>query len=272
MSSAWDDILTAAREKAAKKRYCIAFIPRSSSTRLGEILSNSGLLGKPREWFNPALHRKTLIGNGFQNLGQYYQYLKTVHQSNNVFGAELAWPHMIHINDAGCADLFDDIETWFFLRRRDYVAQAVSMHCARETGIYHSVQKRDPIKTPVYDGLKIAHFTLRLFQQETGFKRYFQRRQLQPTSLWSEDLIGAEPVQVINTFCQTLGLSDHLEVPLDNDKLKSRHEKISGGLSADMIEQFRQEHPDFIDYWNAFRGEKTAKEFFVEYPQYRFNR
>lgn len=268
MATAWDEIFAFASKQEAKNRYAIAFTARSGSTMLGDILCKSEELGLPKEWFNSGNRRHLVATSGCRNLNQYYRYLKTVQKTGTVFGMELTWNHAELVFETENPNFFDDINTWFFLRRRDYVAQGVSLHKAMQSGIYHSIQDKDPVQAASYDGIKIMKIILRIFRQEAGFERYFKTRKMQANELWYEDITSQQPQQVLATFAQALALPVTTLNQLEEASVKSDHRKLSDHKSEEMIQQFHEEYPDFIAYWNQNRGVKLVRDFIKGHPQY----
>jgi trehalose 2-sulfotransferase len=268
MATVWDEIFTSAANKEAKKRYAIAFTPRSGSTMLGDILCRSEVLGLPKEWFNPALRRRLIETSGCRNLNQYYRHLKTVHNAGEVFGVELAWNHAELVFETANPNFFDDIDSWFFLRRRDYVAQGVSLHKALQSGVYHSIQEKNPRRQASYNGIQIMKMILRIFRQEAGFEGYFGKSGREVNPLWYEEITAQPPQQVLATFARTLALPPNTIAELESGSIESEHRKLSDAKSEVMVRRFREEYPEFIDYWDKNRGISTVREFIENNPQY----
>ncbi len=257
-----------AAEREADRLYAIAFTPRSGSTLLADILSRSELVGNPREWFNPALRQRLVINSASRDLEQYYRYLKTNFRSRRVFGVELAWAHLRLLQTSGAPHLLDDIKHWSFLRRRDLTAQAVSLYKAQCSGTYHSIQGVSPALDVAYDAHAIASWILRLVQQEFGFLRFFDDRNLNVRELWYEELSKEPPTHIVRQWCQAIDLHPDIYAKIDESVLATEHRKLADARSGEMIEQFRAEHAGLLDYWGQYRGRHSVAQFLRTFPGY----
>ena len=155
-ASQWDDLFDVTFDKKEqeddekepfKKKYAIAFTPRSGSTWLGDVLLKTNRMGKPMEWFNasfPGL-KKRIAEYQSNSIEDYYCAIQNDKSSKNrVFGMEITWFQAQEVfNYIGNDTIFDDIEQWFWLRRKDFLAQGVSLFKAVESGKFHSVDKKD---------------------------------------------------------------------------------------------------------------------------------
>jgi LPS sulfotransferase NodH len=257
-----------AAEREADRLYAVAFTPRSGSTRLADILSRSELVGNPREWFNPALRQRLVVTSASRDLAQYYRYLKTNFRSRRVFGVEVAWAHLRLLQTSGAPALLDDIEHWFFLRRRDLAAQAISLYKAQRSGTYHSIQGHSTATEVDYDARAIAGWVLRLVQQEFGFVNYFDGRDLKVRQLWYEELSQESPADIVRQWCQAIDLHPAIYADIDEDALATEHRKLADARSEAMIEQFRAGHAELLDYWAQHRGRHSVARFLRQHPDY----
>ena len=196
MTETWKSLLAQVPRTEASYRYCIAFTARSGSTWLESLLSKTQGLGLPQEWFNPGAAGRTFKRSGCVDLADYYKYLKRVMGRRDVFGLEMTWPQARMVLELTHPDFFADIDHWFYLRRRDYVAQGVSLYKAVATGRFHSSSTWDEPVDVAYDGWKIASCILRMLVTEHGFNTFFEARGIQPGALWYEELIARPPQEV----------------------------------------------------------------------------
>ncbi len=269
MSNRWKEAFDAIRAstKGPDQRYFIAFTARSGSTWLCNLLSNTGVLGSPEEWFNPNAVHKVLQQSGCTNIPAFYHYLQLNQSPGGVFGSEITWQQLAQVFKLAPRNLFDDVDHWFFLRRRDYVAQAVSLFKAERSGLFHSVQHKRVPQPVVYDGQAIANAAMRSLSSETRFCEYFARQNILSTELWYEDLTSAPPADVVRLFSDTLGLGDAALDGLPDSAFKSRHSKIGDSQNDEMIVRFREENPAFIEYWDRNREQKTRADYVQEFGE-----
>lgn len=267
----WKEVFSTASAKPAKSVYCIGFTPRSGSSWLGGILSKSGVLGDPLEYFNaatPELARYAIPQSGATDVREYFRYLKAVRQTKNVFGVEMAYQHVSKLVDEGYGDMLDDIDEWFLLRRRDYIAQAVSLYRASESGVFHAYQQKETIPETPYNGDKIAGFALAALTSEYLFDAFFTKRGISPLAIWYEDMLEMTPIQMVEIFTQPLEISSAGIADPKNLEDRDSFRKLSDEHSTYLAERFRQEKPEFLKYWDKNRGLKTVPDFMAAHPSY----
>ncbi|MEP2773889.1 MAG: Stf0 family sulfotransferase [Fulvivirga sp.] len=273
----WDELFINSKKTRAsplnefKKLYGIAFTPRSGSTWLNEAIIKTNKAGNPREWFNTGLSvlSKRIEAYESASIQDYYQTLKEDKAtSNNVFGFQITWFQAQQIFEhIGHDNLFDDIQTWFWLKRKDFVAQGVSLFKAIETGKFHSVDKPKNKKELLYDYKKISRWTLHILQQEKLFADYFKKKGVSPIALWYEDITADKQTTLKRIY-------DELNVNQPNNIVRSQYSKyqpVSDNINHDFIDKFKNEHQEFVSYWTSNRQKKLVSEFMQEYPQYRIN-
>ena len=269
MTTYWDQLFATVPRKTASRCYCIVFTPRSGSTWLGDLLSNSGYLGRPQEWFNPDPARKTALESEADDLNAYYLYLKQAQRTGDVFGLEITWPQMDIVLQSVNPVRFEDMRVWAFLRRRDFVAQAVSLFKAESTGRFHSVQGGEEGPAPDYAPLEIARNVRRLMAQEFACEHFFKSRKIEAIELWYEDLLGLEPEQVLGLFSSALALPEDVLKATEASAPLSRYRKMGGADNELMAARFRRDYAEPMKYWEEYRGSRSVKSFLQEFPDYQ---
>lgn len=268
MTQTWKSLLANVPTKEASYRYCIAFTARSGSTWLESLLSKTRGLGLPQEWFNPGAAGRTFQRSGCVDLPEYYSYLKRVMGRRDVFGLEMTWPQARMVLELTHPDFFADIDHWFYLRRRDYVAQGVSLYKAVTTGRFHSVSTGEETVNAAYDGREIASWILRLLDTEHGFNAFFDARGLEPRRLWYEELITRPPQEVVGEFADALRLPPGARKQMRLNDLVSDFNKVGDEVNRDMADRFRVEHAPLVAYWDEHREGGIVNRFLKEYPGY----
>ena len=260
----WKEIFDANAEKTDPLTYCIAFTPRSGSTWLGQVLYNSGRLGDPQEYFNFEAAEYAITHSGMTNIHDYFRYLKRESQTSGVFGFELAYPHLRKLFEEGLGEIVDGLDKWFFLRRRDFVAQAVSMYRAKTSGVYHSGQRTEKIPESPFDGDEIERLALALMAHEYRFSDFFDSRSLSVTNMWYEDLVEADETKIIELFTTELFPDGPPELPVNEAKIlqkKAKLERVSDSHSSILVDRFKEENPGFLKYWSEHRGAKRIDQY-----------
>lgn len=268
-SSTWQDIFSAVPSIPAAHTYCIAFTPRSGSTWLGDTLKRSENFGDPKEYFNVEAARYIISHSKASSLPEYYDYLKTVRQSNGLFGFEVAHQHIAKLVKEGFAGLLDDVDSWFCLRRKDFVAQAVSRYRASHTGVYHSYQKQQgALEETPYKQEKIARIALNLMAAEFSLQKFFAEREVRPKELWYEEITTLPPSRILQIFAEEIGQPERAPQDSRETPEASQLEKVSDSNSEALISQFKEQNQVFIDYWDEHRGQKTIGQFCSKHPIY----
>lgn len=265
-NSSWEDMFNRPPLPDDPLVYWIAFTPRSGSTWLGRVLGESGVLGRPLEYFNLKAAKYAIERSGATSMQEYYRYLKRDRQTNGVFGAEVAINHLKKLIDEGYNAVIDETDFWFFLRRRDFVAQSVSLYKARETRIFHSDQSAQADLMVKYDKEKIMNNALQVLSAEYNWAQFFASSQITCEELWYEDMVKLDDSALLTKFCEAIGQPDRCAgIRSEGSQLLK---PLANQNSRDLIAQFNEEHCDFLGYWEEYRGHKSVKEFYVDFPQY----
>ncbi len=267
MSKQWEDVFAANRNRRARMTYGIAFTPRSGSSWLSEILAGSNVLGNPVEWFNPSARRGAAELSDCDNLLDYFDYLERTRTLGGIFSFEITWNQLRRAIDAGCVERFEAVRPWFFLRRRRFLRQAVSLYRAEHSGRFHSSQELPDTGAVPYNGAEIARSVLRLMHQEAGFSAWFAQQAIKPLPLWYEDLISLEPRDVVLQVGQAIGAPAEALRSAADGLVAASMEKLPAENTVALIQRFRQEHPDFLAYWQRWRGEHHLARFRREQPR-----
>lgn len=115
----------------------ILFTPRSGSTWLGKLLEETGVLGYPEEYLNPAM---IADANRDLNAAGEYDFLCGCETSrttdNGFFSMQATWGEIERLSEVDFFEFFECAH-YVWLRRRDIVNQAISLLVATETGTFH---------------------------------------------------------------------------------------------------------------------------------------
>ena len=133
----------------AAHRYAIFYISRSGSTWLADLLSRQGGLGKPREYLNLDMIARFAAEMNANTLAGYFAMLGRKRASaNGVFGLKVGPAQLATLmEEATVGEIFAGY-AWIYLRRRNAVAQAVSLYKARVSGTYQRRRSRGSRPAP----------------------------------------------------------------------------------------------------------------------------
>lgn len=121
-----------------KVSYAILTTPRSGSTYFCDLLDSTNIAGHPSEHLRLAAQELTRYCN--------FNYLRLLHNlmqhrttSNGVFGTKLISHFLFEFRQAkpDFKQIFNSIDKYVLLVRRDKVAQAVSLVLAQKTEVWH---------------------------------------------------------------------------------------------------------------------------------------
>jgi LPS sulfotransferase NodH len=243
------------------KFYVMFLIARSGSTWLTDLVRNTGKLGVPQEWLNIDFCQKDKLSLGCpppkvfgsNGLEDYFAHLRGHSQAENgAFGVQLDWSHTQWL-----AELAEPSVDWrkvlnnvFYIRRRDIVLQAISLYRSCASGLFHSYQMSNTLKsayddTP-YDKERIGSFLQDLARDERRFEVLFRRLGLTPVRLVYEDWKDA-PENVLETIGERLGVAGPWEPETRDVRV------ISDDRNQEWANRFREEAVDLLDRIEARR-------------------
>jgi trehalose 2-sulfotransferase len=226
---------TSARGSPADRGYALCACGRSGSTLLCQYLSSSGVLGHPLEYFNAA-GRRMLDHPDYPDdpKAQVDCVLTMGATANGIYGLKL-FP-----------DQFDRIAKSFdwtrmlpnlafvVLRRRDLLAQAISMVRAVQTGQWRSAMPMQG--SAVYDGSRIYQCLRAVARDFARWDVFFARKAIEPTRLWYEDLV-LNPQGAVDAVASLFGLRGQASARIEETDLKVQRD----ALTEIWRERFRQD-------------------------------
>ncbi|WP_439100616.1 Stf0 family sulfotransferase [Congregibacter sp.] len=243
------------------KTYGVAFAPRSGSTWLTDVVQQSRLLGKPGEYFNTDIAKKMIERSQSNNFGEYLDYLKRDYHTNNVFGFEISWPWMHKVIEDGNHHHLEKLDGWFFLRRHDFVLQAVSLDKALRSGVFHRRDEHTQKVEYSFDSSAIARQILHVMYNEFFFNRYFHERNIMPVELWYENMTTQNPASLIKAMARELdvivGVEEEKRLLAIDPELK----KMGNEQNIEFAKKFRDQQHEFVDYWESNRGQVPVARF-----------
>lgn len=213
-----------------ERNYLIIFTPRSGSTWLTELLQSNKTFGNPEEWFNPDFipaNAKKLHVNNFHD---YVVAIKSGERSKSseIFGAEIT-PFQLQLASQ-LVDFFSLFPThttkYFYLRRKNILAQAISLYHATETGQFHTITTERPqLRTAQYDALRISYWLDHLLEQEHLIERLLRTERVSPTPIYYETMMSMLPRRTVcHIHTELFGkpFSGPVVMPTQNKKLLSQ--------------------------------------------------
>ncbi|MDJ0567449.1 MAG: Stf0 family sulfotransferase [Pleurocapsa sp. MO_192.B19] len=226
--------------------YAILTTPRSGSTYLCELLESTTIAGHPTEHLRLAAQELALYCN--------FDYIRLLHNlmqyrttSNKVFGTKLISHFLFEFRQTkpDFKQIFNSIDKFILLVRRDKVAQAVSLVLAQKTEIWHI---RHNIKNISYqsrlENINIDNALLKnveqkyefINHQEARLKKILAAHQIEPLQLEYEDIVEDAKSQ-INRILDFLEIAQPQHYIMN---INSEIKKMPSNLSQEIIRQFKQ--------------------------------
>jgi len=181
--------------------YAMFITPRSGSTWLTELATVDGRLGMPHEYFN-----YDWLGNVYPNLGyappssrdidRFVSDIAEKYRSpQGVVGVQLSSPQarmLIELSEDLCA--YKDRLAFFYLRRRNVLAQAISLYRSADSGYFHS-HEQDTEAQKRFDELgylpeRILFWLKKAIILERDCEALFNEYGVQPRRFYYEDIVA----------------------------------------------------------------------------------
>jgi LPS sulfotransferase NodH len=205
----------------------IATTPRTGGHFLCELLTETGICGRPSEYILNAAKNVWREMRGFESRAEYIvHYTLTGWSGNGIFGAKLTWNQFCEMTDdfSGRSRLTSidralTIERAFggcryiFLRRRDKLRQAISYHRALCTGRWSSLKagkiagRFDPDAVEAYDHDSLDQLIAAIVKAEGDWLEYFRETGIAHLTIFYEDL-AVDKIGVVRGILSHVGIED----------------------------------------------------------------
>jgi LPS sulfotransferase NodH len=216
----------------------ICTTPRSGSNYLGQIFESTGVLGRPREYFNgPA--RRVLDDLAYPDdvEAQIERVLTDGATANGVYALKL-FPDQFRQASARVR-VVERLPNLSFvrLRRRDILGQAISWSRALQTEQYRSTQTVKGAAT--YDARLIIQRIVEIARFEAAWDIYFARLSANPLRLEYETVVS-DPAAAAQALAAQLQLNEPISVNAARIDLRIQRDDETSVWR----ERFTREHGD----------------------------
>ncbi|MCY4144891.1 MAG: Stf0 family sulfotransferase [Chloroflexi bacterium] len=243
---------------SAIQSYFICFTVRSGSSLLCQLLSDTGLAGRPGEHFYHNISPDNPHGEPIADYASYITgALNAYTTANGVFGSKVGGGYwrdftrrLLDIETLAGLPLREALDRCFpglryiHLTRRNKVRQAVSHWLAIQSGRWSS-QQTAANSSPGYDFAAIDALLQELAFREAVWADYFARNGIIPLQLVYEDFaqqIEATILRILDYL--QISRPPGFRVPLP------RHQPVAGELAEEWAQRFRKEKQ--AQFWTAF--------------------
>ncbi|WP_028656279.1 Stf0 family sulfotransferase [Nocardioides sp. J54] len=186
------------------RTWLMASTGRSGSHYLGHLLTETGALGAPLEYLHPTHGKEWCRRLGVETFEEVLVHLYRHRTSpTGWWGTKAHWPQFRRFAEQPA--LLDALhfERYVQIRRRDVVAQGISLAIARQTKAWISFQRSDV--EPEYDAGKIRDAIATLERQNALWDDYFAQNGITPLRVEYEDLL-ADTVGTVNRVLEWFGV------------------------------------------------------------------
>jgi len=243
--------------------YVICATPRSGSTLLCDMLTDTGIAGSPDSFFRREsfLDWADYFGvpvAGWRGEHEFDRaYLSAVKRygsnGTGVFGMRLMWESVRDLSDR-LGDFYPGLSSdserlgaafgpprYLHLSRKDKVAQAISLLRAEQSGLWHVFadgserERLTPAREAVYDFERLSMLVARLEQHDAAWVQWFAGQRMEPLRITYEAL-SKDPRSVLATVLAALDLE-----PAAAEAAGIRTAKLADGESREWAARFRRE-------------------------------
>ena len=204
--------------------YWLCTTPRSGSSALGDALEQTGVAGRPTEYFNRRFWPELFGRFGAATASSYLDAVTTqTATANGVFGVKVmldadADPTFDALRERLFAPQLSDADAvqrafpglrFVYLTRRDKVRQAVSYLRASTSGVWVRYRSEAPVTTANHDAefsfAALNRWVHELALREARWQRFFDEVETSPHTVVYEDYVRA-PERAVRGILDFLGL------------------------------------------------------------------
>lgn len=212
----------------------ILFASRAGSTYAGHLLANTPHFQRVAESFNPPQLHKIRVDQELADDGEALRWMIANRGTAQAFAAKCGEPGLASAWHLGFLNAVIDRVTFVLLKRRDVVAQAVSLFRAELSGRFHSPQKASQhVRADQYDREKIAIRLLIIEQVYESLVRFLTLTGRAYRTVYYED-ICTDPAAFVRMTCVDLDLT-----PPDEFDGTVRLEILRDEINEEWIDRFR---------------------------------
>lgn len=193
----------------ALRGYVLCGEPRAGTTYLKDLLTSTGKLGRPREWF--ALHGTPKYGPRADTVSEILGSASP----NGVYGIKMFTFHAKVARRLQWTQRLPNL-SFVHIQRQDMLGQAISLARALQTRRF--VAEQNEQRQPQYDRRKIDTALLGIARGQARWEIWFARHAINPLRLTYEG-IAADPEGTVASIAALVGVED---ARIDWDKIPSK--------------------------------------------------
>lgn len=236
-------MVTQMSDDLANRGYAICTIPRSGSNYLGQLLSSTGRLGLPLEYFNGSARRVLEDPTFPDNPNEQILRIRTSGATPNGIYALKLFPsqHDAVRHHLSWTTALPNLR-FVYLERADVLGQAISWARALQTGQYRSTQPRRGAL--IYETELIHARLLDIAREQARWAAFFARTGLSPTIVIYETLLK-NPQAEVRRIASLFGEADAAQIDPSAINLEIQRDDIADEWRARFI--LEAGDPSYID-------------------------
>lgn len=243
--------------------YVICATPRSGSTLLCDLLTSTGVAGRPHSYYReqdaadwaeswgvPPPHQR---GDAAFESAYLSAMIREGTAETGIFGLRIMWSSVADASrrlDAMAGDHADIAARfaaafgptlYIHLSRQDKLAQAISRVRAEQSGLWHRAadgterERTAPPRIPIYDAGRIAEVLGELEKHDEAWAEFFSTRGIDPFRLTYETLT-ANPRGTVTEILSALG-----QDPKAGARMLVQTSKLADADSREWADRYRRE-------------------------------
>lgn len=229
---------------------------RCGSTMIVEDMRNTGVLGKPEEYFIPWDPEKTDVDwkatlESVRQRGRSDNGVMSVKvMANQLAGIEACLREFVKPRPGPLFFRFHHVfrdAAWVFISRRDVVAQAVSRLMARQTGINHATQGEDHFAGNLLKGGDLAGYNAKavydfdairtectsIVLENLAWRRFFEAFSIEPVEVEYEDAATDTAMRHLDRIARAAEVGE-----TEVEKGDRRIVKIGNARNQEFVDRF----------------------------------
>lgn len=194
----------------------VCFTNRSGSNLLTDIVHQAGCgVQIAAEDFNSSEVLQTARDQGCSSFDEYLAFVIKRTTRNATCFLKIGASQLLWLSNRGFIADFMPNSRYIFVRRRDKIAQAVSLYILNNTGQYLRSAGKRPHSRPNFDRDAIAQELMWIVDNEKLFAYFFALHDLPFLEVWYEDLVHS-PRDCLVEIARHCGLAARSWLNLDN--------------------------------------------------------
>lgn len=242
--------------------YIIFITGRCGSTLLTNLIKDTHLAGAPEEYFNESMITRLNKNFKARTITSYLRQAAEKDAVRGSFGLEIDWSRFRQlVRFIDFSAIFPTKRTrFFYMTRRDILAQAWSFATAKAKGVWHQYSDRlndmihpDP---PALMDQTIWSEIMLLLEAEMQMERFFSRNKIKPIRIDYEGLITSKKntlaLVLLNIGCDIESIASKV------DQVEDRTLKLPKSNFESML-AFRAKYKDLLVEVEETRGSNYTR-------------